>query len=177
MAVDVRRRALGVVRAAGRVMGRRGPPPKPTALRILNGNAAKRPLNDREPRAPTGDPRCPSWLSKEAKQAWRRLVPLLSAMKVLTLADVDALTAYCQTYARWRAAEAFLQQHGEVYPLRDEQGKVRCMQQFPQVSIARNLLLVLKTYQQEFGLTPASRSRLVIAAEDEDDAAARFFGA
>lgn len=158
-------------------MGRRGPPPKPTALRILNGNAAKRPLNAREPRPSAELPRCPAWISKEAKRAWRRIVPQLRAMKVLTSVDADALAAYCQTYARWVAAEQFLAQHGEVYPLRDENGKVRCMQQFPQVSIARNLLLLLKAYQQEFGLTPSSRSRVVVVAdEDPDDEAARFFG-
>lgn len=141
-------------------MGRRGPPPKPTALKILAGNPGKRPLNPREPQPSAQAPRCPAWLSKEAKREWRRIVPELEAMRVLTRVDGDALTAYSQTYARWRAAEEFLVQHGEVYPLRDESGKVRCMQQFPQVSIARNLLLVLRAYQQEFGLTPAARTRV-----------------
>lgn len=141
-------------------MGRRGPPPKPTALKILAGNPGKRPLNPREPQPSAQAPRCPAWLPKEAKREWRRIVPELEAMRVLTRVDGDALTAYCQTYARWRAAEEFLVQHGEVYPLRDESGKVRCMQQFPQVSIARNLLLLLRAYQQEFGLTPAARTRV-----------------
>ena len=45
------------------------------------------------------------------------------------------------------------------------------MQQFPQVSIARNLLLVLRAYQQEFGLTPAARSRIAVqdAGDDLDE--------
>ena len=99
-------------------------------------------------------------------------------MSLLTTADAHALFAYCQTYARWRAAEEFLERHGESYPIRDEAGRIRCMQQFPQVATARNLLLVLKAYQQEFGLTPASRSRIVVEAHDgaESDKARRFFG-
>jgi hypothetical protein len=36
------------------------------------------------------------------------------------------------------------------------------MQQFPQVSIARNLLLILKAFYQEFGMTPAARSRIEV---------------
>jgi phage terminase small subunit len=36
------------------------------------------------------------------------------------------------------------------------------MQQFPQVAIARNLALLLKSYQQEFGLTPSARTRLSV---------------
>jgi phage terminase small subunit len=41
------------------------------------------------------------------------------------------------------------------------------MQQFPQVAISRNLLLVLRAYQQEFGMTPSSRSRVVVAADPD----------
>ena len=142
-------------------MGRRGPPPKPTALRILNGNAAKRPLNAREPKPAVGTPHCPEWLSEDARKVWKRLVPQLRAMRVLTLVDADALAAYCHSFARWRDAEEFLSKHGMVYPIRDDHGRVKCMQQWPQVSIARNLLLVLRAYQQEFGLTPAARSRIL----------------
>ncbi len=141
-------------------MGRRGPPPKPTALRVLNGNAANRPLNDAEPQSATTRPRCPSWLSKEAKAVWRRTADELERMRVLTLIDGDALAAYCQTYARWIAAEAFIAKHGEAYPIRDEAGRVKCMAQFPQVSIAKNLLQLVRAYQQEFGMTPSSRSQV-----------------
>ncbi len=37
---------------------------------------------------------------------------------------------------------------------------MRCMQQFPQVSIARNLILILKSFYGEFGMTPAARTRI-----------------
>lgn len=154
-------------------MGRRGPPPKPTALKLLNGNAGKHPLNAREPRPTVGTPHCPEWLSEESRRVWKRLVPQLRMMKVLTVVDADALAAYCHTYVRWRDAEDFLSKHGMVYPIRDDQGRVKCMQQWPQVSIARNLLLVLRAYQQEFGLTPAARARIVIAGEDEPSSDAR----
>jgi P27 family predicted phage terminase small subunit len=101
-------------------------------------------------------------LSDEARKHWRRLVPQLRAMKVLSLLDADALAMYCNTLVRWREAEDFITKHSSVYPIRDDQGRIKCMQQFPQVAIARNLLLVLRAYQQEFGLTPAARSRIQI---------------
>ncbi len=149
-------------------MGRRGPPPKPTHLKLIAGNPGKRPLNAREPKPPKGRPRCPDWLSVETRKVWKRLVATLEAMGLLTAADGDAVAAYAQTYVRWRKAEEFLEKRGEVYPIRDEKGQLRCMQQFPQVAIARNLLLVLKAYQQEFGLTPAARSRISMPADDRD---------
>jgi P27 family predicted phage terminase small subunit len=159
-------------------MARRGPPPQPTRLKLLKGNPGKRPLNGREPQPPCNTPSCPRWLGPEAKKAWRRTVSLLRAARILTQMDGDALTAYCQTYARWQAAEQFLAQHGEVYPVRDERGNVRCMAQFPQVSIARNLIQVLRSYQQEFGLTPSSRTRVHASPFTEADAAedAEVFG-
>ena len=141
-------------------MGRRGPPPTPTRLRILNGNPGKRPMNQREPKPRKDPPRCPAWLSADAKKTWKRMVPTLHRMGVLTVVDGEALASFCQTYVRWRKAEEFLDQHGQVYPLRDEKGNVRCMQQFPQVAIARSLLLILKSFYQEFGMTPASRTRI-----------------
>jgi len=142
-------------------MGRRGPPPKPVALRVLHGNPGKRPLNGK-PQPPVEAPRCPKALNPEARKVWKRIVPQLKMMGVLASVDRDALVAYCRTYARWKAAEDFLEKHGEVYPIRDEGGKVKCMMQFPQVAIARNLLQTLRAYQQEFGLTPSARSRIDI---------------
>jgi len=158
-------------------MGRRGPPPKPTHLKLLAGNPGKRRINTREPQPPKDAPRCPAWITDEAKRVWRRLVPLLKDMGILTTVDADALAGYCQTYARWRAAEEFLAKHGEVYPIRDDAGRVKCMQQFPQVAIARNLLLVLRAYQQEFGLTPAARTRIQVnLGEEKPDAAKSILG-
>jgi P27 family predicted phage terminase small subunit len=104
-------------------------------------------------------------------------VPVLKAMRILARVDRDALAVYCHIYARWRAAEDFLRQHGEVYPLRDEKGNVRCMQQFPQVAIARSLLQVVQSYQQEFGMTPSARTRVHEIPDFTRDALdVRFFG-
>lgn len=104
-------------------------------------------------------------------------MPLLRAMGILARVDRDALTVYCQCYARWKAAEMFLDQHGEVYPIRDEKGSIRCMQPFPQVAIARSELEMLRRYQQEFGMTPSARTRVhEIPSLVRDPELERFFG-
>ena len=157
-------------------MGRRGPPPTPTKFRLLRDNPGKRAMNTREPTPRRSAPRCPEWLEGEARVAWRWLITELKAMQLLTSADAHAMAAYCETYARWRAAETFLKKHGEAYPIRDDAGKMKFMQPFPQVAISRNLVQVLKTYQQEFGLTPASRTRIQVPwnwEETEEDRTAR----
>ena len=43
-------------------MATRGRKPKPTAMKELEGNPGKRPLNPNEPRPERKAPRCPAWL-------------------------------------------------------------------------------------------------------------------
>ena len=40
-----------------------GRPPKPTYLKVLEGNPGKRPLNENEPKPKPSAPKCPAWLS------------------------------------------------------------------------------------------------------------------
>lgn len=49
-------------------MATRGRKPKPTALKLLEGNPGKRPINEHEPIPPKGTVKCPSWLEQEAKR-------------------------------------------------------------------------------------------------------------
>ena len=153
-------------------MATRGRKPKPTALKILEGNPGKRPLNENEPIPPKGNIKCPSWLEPEAKKEWKRLAPSLEAMGVLTQVDLTAFAGYCQAYARWREAEEFLSQHGSIF--KTPSGYV---QQVPQVSIAQQNLKIMQSFATEFGLTPACRARIVAsggAAESDDDPMAQL---
>jgi phage terminase small subunit len=72
-----------------------GRPPKPTRLKILNGNPGKRPLNAAEPQPARGVPSCPAWLDDYAKEKWAELAELLHGLGVLTLADGETLTVLC----------------------------------------------------------------------------------
>ena len=142
-------------------MARRGPAPTPTAILKLRGSRRAEGRGS-EVAGPSGTPTCPDWLDDEAKAAWRHLVPMLKRMGVLTRIDRNALTRYCSEWSRWRKMEAFIAEHGPVYTLKDEAGKIRCVQQFPQVSIANKLAINLTRLEQEFGMTPAARTRIHI---------------
>ncbi len=140
-------------------MGKRGPPPDPTALKILRGNPGHYPLNKNEPKA-DGRPLCPSWLLPEAKRKWRSLVPQLRVLGVATKVDGDALAQYCQVWARWKDAEEFIAKHGPVISIRDEAGNIKYLAQVPQVSIAQHLLTIMRNLQREFGMTASARSQI-----------------
>lgn len=87
-------------------MGRRGPAPEPTALRVLHGNPSRRPLPLDSPQPRHVMPRRPEMLTGEARAEWDRQAPRLFALGVLTEVDGTVLTMYCQNYKRWLQAEA-----------------------------------------------------------------------
>ena len=140
-------------------MAQRGRKPKPTALKVLEGNPGGRPLNPNEPKPAKKAPRCPAWLEDEAKKEWKRMGKTLEQMGLLTEMDMAAFAGYCQAYARWKEAEEFITQHGSI--LRTKSGYV---QPVPQVSIAQTYLKIMNRFAEQFGLTPAARSRII--AED-----------
>jgi P27 family predicted phage terminase small subunit len=160
-------------------VGKRGPAPTPTNILSLRGStlvSGRR--RAKEPKGPPGPPDCPDWLDEDGKAMWGSLVPMLEGMGVLTRVDGNALARYCRLWTRWRKAEAFIDKHGEIYPLKDESGKVKYMQQFPQVAIAAKLAQQLTKLEQEFGMTPSARSRIQIDARTEAASGkARFFDA
>ena len=145
-------------------MATRGRKPKPTALKILEGNPGKRPINENEPIPPKGTVKCPTWLEPEAKKEWKRLAPSLEAMGVLTQADLTAFAGYCQAYARWKEAEEFLTKHGSL--VKTPNGY---WQQVPQVSIAQSNLKIMMNIAAQFGLTPSARSRIIACSENRAD--------
>jgi len=143
-------------------MGTRGRKPKPTAIKVLEGNPGKRPLNANEPKPEKKSPKCPSWLEPEAKKEWRRMAKVLERLGVLTEIDAAAFAGYCQAYARWKEAEEFLSKHGTIF--KTPSGYI---QQVPQVSIAQTYLKVMKDFCSEFGLTPAARTRIKVDVEEK----------
>ena len=115
-------------------MAQRGRKPKPTAVKVLEGNPGKRQLNELEPKPEKKAPKCPVWLDKEAKKEWRRISKQLEDLGILTEVDMAAFAGYCEAYSRWKEAEEFISKHGTI--VKTPSGY---WQQVPQVSIAQTL--------------------------------------
>ena len=142
----------------------RGPPPKPTWLRVLEGNPGRRPLNAREPRPPSGVVRMPRHLSPAAKAAWRAWAPRLRRMRLLTVADGPALECLCETYAELRAARDTLQVEGRYQGVATKAGGTM-VRLHPAVGDVQDADRRLRGWLAEFGLTPAQRSRVRVPPE------------
>lgn len=144
---------------------------KPTALKIIEGNLGKRPLNKNEPKPKPITPGCPKWIMPEAKAEWKRVVPELERMGLLTIVDRAGLIGYCQSWARYVEAEKYLSKNSTTYMT--DKGNVI---QVPQVAIARNCLKICQSFMQEFGLTPSARGRMSLpGGENEEDPLEELF--
>lgn len=137
-------------------MGIPGPLPKPTVLRILEGNRSKRPLNENEPQPKRIIPPCPRHLTTEGKKQWKRLCKKLFAIGVLTEMDGDALSMYCDAWARWVDAKDKLDKFGPVVKSPKSGFPVLS----PYFAAASQAFEQMRRMMVEFGMTPSSRSRI-----------------
>jgi len=97
-------------------MPRKGPAPKPTHVRLVSGNAGKRPINAAEalPDVSADVPPPPPYLTPEAADVWVKTAKDLYDCGLLSKIDTPALAIYCNTFARWLWAEAKLAEPPEM---------------------------------------------------------------
>lgn len=147
--------------------------PLPTALKKLRGNPGRRPLNVEEPKPLAGEPDMPRTLGAIAQQKWRELVPALLAMGVLTTIDGTALEACCMNYQLWVLALGEIQARGIMIdePVFNKRGNEVGTQRKrnPAIGVANEADRRFRSYLVEFGMTPASRSRLKTEKSPEDE--------
>ena len=152
-------------------MGARGPAPQPTNVRVFRGNPGRRPMPSKEPRPPVEAPGAPAALDREALREWRRVVPLLIAVKCITKLDRTLLAMYCAEYSRWYKAEKAITKHGLTFE--GEFGpKVR-----PEVKIAQEAARIVSAIGGKLGLSPSDRGRIeVLDTGTHEDPAKAILG-
>jgi P27 family predicted phage terminase small subunit len=138
-----------------------GPKPKPTKLKVLEGNLGKRPLNDAEPEPEVKLPPVPRHLSKVARQEWQRMGALLLEQGLVTEIDRAMLTAYCVAWARHVEAEEALKKYGAVL-VKDKFPVLS-----PYLRVSNEAMDKFMRAAVEFGASPSSRSRVRVQKKAE----------
>lgn len=150
-----------------------GRPAKPTALKVVQGNAGKRPLNLDEPKPKKARPRCPAHLTPKAKTAFKNVVDLLEDMGVMTIADGMALEMMCSAYAEWRDLRKIIERVGATYETTSTTGDL-VIKARPEVAMASDAWKRVKSMMAEYGLTAAARTRVKVDKPEEVDPLAAY---
>jgi P27 family predicted phage terminase small subunit len=142
----------------------RGRKPKPTVLKLLNGNPGKRPLNDHEPKPGHLTEDIPPELDKtDAKEEWQRTIVPAIRRGQITAADRVFAIAHCDLWATWRSQLADASRHAHVVAVGPNQHPMPN----PARGMANKTFLLLAKVDAELGLTPSSRSRVRVEAQDD----------
>ena len=147
-----------------------GPAPKSRQWRLLSGNAAKRPMNKREPQPKLAkDIHPPVKLDRHAQNFWRIYSVKLKELRLLSELDVHLLAMAAQW---WNVHVRALAEMKEITQTTEANGKVAK----PEVAIAKQAFNAVRSIMQEFGIGPGSRTKVTTLPKDEDDdPAARYF--
>lgn len=142
-------------------MGKRGPPPKPSKVKKLQGTHRKDRAARNELEAKPGVPAMPRWLDAEGKREWSRVVPQLEALGILSDVDGAMLADYCAAHALAVKATKAYQRQGTMVTQFGNRVKN------PNVKIAQEARAQARLLAGEFGLSPSSRSRISAPGTDE----------
>lgn len=139
----------------------KGRKPKPTALKKVMGNPGKRPLDENEFSLPLlvgADP--PESLDDVGQREWRRVVPILLRVKLVTELDLAIVLGYCQSFSEFVASSKQVKK-GMVGKTKDGYPMIN-----PYFSILNKSSDKMLKYAQELGLTPVQRARIKLMPDD-----------
>ena len=149
---------------------KRGRKPKPSAVRVLEGNPGHRPINASEPVC-TGKAVRPKWLVGEGKKFWDNYAGEAEAMGILTAVDGPLFAAMAEHWGEYVRACRATKRTG--FKAHNKHDQISPLLTWKKQALATYLVLAT-----EFGFTPSARCRLSLPVRsEEDDKDKEFLGA
>ncbi len=144
--------------------------PKPTILKLIQGNPGKRPLNESEPEPPKGIPEMPAYLEAFpiAVSEWEREVKILDDMGIMTIADSGILATRCYMAAQIQAISKEIKKKGRT---------IKTMMGRKTNPLVTQLTKYITEYRQIgnlLGLDPSGRSKIKVSRKPQKSAFEKF---
>ena len=150
-----------------------GRPRKPTTLKVIQGNPGKRALPANEPQPEKGARPSPKYLKKKARDWYAEVAAELDKVGVLTVLDSNALELLIEAYAEYRQHCATLDAEGYTYRTTSTSGET-VIKAHPASVMKSDAWKRIRAMLTEFGMTPASRSKVSTKGPDTVDPMAEF---
>lgn len=132
----------------------RGRKPKPSRQRALEGNPGGRRFNEYEPQPKAVEPEKPGDLTEREEAIWDVTAEDLRAMGLFRRADAATVRGFVRSLAL--ALEADQAVHAEGRVVQSPHGAKRN----PELGIANEAWVAVRSFASELGLSPASRTRV-----------------
>jgi P27 family predicted phage terminase small subunit len=152
---------------------RPGPAPKPTAIKIAQGNPGRRRLNDREPdaRIISRLPTPPDELGARGARMWKVYGRELIEAGLLTVLGLPCLRRWCIAFEIYETARELVAKTGIVLPAKGGGGAYLNPAYNAQSMAAKEM----HQCELEFGMTPASATRVKVANPKQLDLFGQLF--
>jgi P27 family predicted phage terminase small subunit len=132
---------------------------KPAARRELEGNPRHRPIPAELDFSAAGDiGKPPTWLDKDAKREYKRIVTALADLDMLRATDVGVLSSYV-AYSRWIASEKKIAADGTVIKVEGSQGQVKFVKH-PALMVSSESQKQMLRAGSLLGLNPVDRTKI-----------------
>jgi len=122
----------------------------------MSGETHKDRINLNEPEAPPGRPPMPDHFDEVGKKTWETLCNALEVLGIMSTVDVLSLSIYCDCVSGYRHAMDKQEEFGQVLI---QNGIPKRNPYMTEVHMHRAEILKLNA---QFGLTPVSRSSIVV---------------
>ena len=135
----------------------KGRPRQPDEIKAAKGNPGRRKLN-----LAAGDAAqapCPSYVKGEARRVWETLSRELHFNRVLKPTDLFTFEVLCEAFANFRRATRELAKEDFVYLTKSKHGEMRRVS--PWQKIKNDAVREIRQLGEQFGLTPAMRSKVM----------------
>ena len=142
----------------------RGGKPKPTHLKLIEGNRGRRPLNKREPKCVGDLASPPAWFNQSQRDGWNYAISN-SPRGMLKLLDRSTLTAWVIAEDLHRQATLAVTENGLVVRSPDKGVPM----QNPYLAIINRQALIMLKAASDLGFTPSSRSRVKVDVDDGEE--------
>lgn len=107
----------------------------------------------------------PSWLSKDAKAEYKRIVPLMEKLPIASL-DLASVVMYCDYFSKYKAASLAVEEEGRTIIELDAQGNDK-KKVNPEFTAMNDAARILRSVAGGLGLTIDSRMRIVVPKENK----------
>lgn len=148
----------------------------PTKTKELKGTLQPCRANKKEPKVAIMKPDCPEWLPEEAREFYHEISDMLKDMNIIGKADKTMLSLFANTYMEWRQANDFLKERKATSYTTISTAGDKIYKAYPEVAMRSDAARRLQSLASEFGLSPASRSKVSTLDQEDEDPMAKLLG-